>query len=65
MFWRKVLEIYATSIGYDLGEEASQVFFATAQNKMQWAAHRQTPAEIRNERADAEMQRSFWSTTSV
>jgi hypothetical protein len=46
VFWRKVLEIYATSIDYDPGEEASQVFFATVQNKMHWAAHGQTAAEI-------------------
>ena len=37
VFWRKVLEIYATSIDYDPGEDASQVFFATVQNKMHWA----------------------------
>ena len=42
VFWRKVLEIYATSIDYDPGEEASQAFFATVQNKMHWAAHGQT-----------------------
>ena len=53
VFWRKVLEIYATSIDYDPGEEASQVFFATVQNKMHWAAHGQTAAEIVHERADA------------
>ena len=53
VFWRKVLEIYATSIDYDPGVEASQVFFATVQNKMHWAAHGQTAAEIVHERADA------------
>ncbi len=37
VFWRKVLEIYATSIDYNSGEEASQAFFATVQNKMHWA----------------------------
>ena len=36
VFWRKVLDIYATSIDYDPGEEASQLFFATVQNKMHW-----------------------------
>jgi hypothetical protein len=41
VFWRKVLEIYAKSIDYDSGEEASQTFFATVQNKMHWAAHGQ------------------------
>jgi len=53
VFWRKVLEIYATSIDYNSGEEASQAFFATVQNKMHWAAHGHTAAEIVHERADA------------
>ncbi|MBI3657880.1 MAG: virulence RhuM family protein [Acidobacteria bacterium] len=56
VFWRKVLEIYATSIDYDPGEEASQVFFATVQNKMHWAAHGRTAAEIVHDRADATRQ---------
>jgi hypothetical protein len=34
VFWRKVLEIYATSIDYDPNEEVSQQFFATVQNKI-------------------------------
>lgn len=53
VFWRKVLDIYATSIDYDPSEEASQRFFATLQNKMHWAAHGQTAAEVIAERADA------------
>ena len=53
VFWRKVLEIYATSIDYDPSEAASQVFFATVQNKMHWAAHGHTAAEIVHDRADA------------
>jgi len=53
VFWRKVLEIYATSIDYDPAEEASQLFFATVQNKIHWAAHGHTAAEIVDERADA------------
>ena len=53
MFWRKVLDIYATSIDYDPGTEASQRFFATVQNKMHWAAHGHTAAEIILQRADA------------
>ncbi len=56
VFWRKILEIYATSIDYDPGEEASQAFFATVQNKMHWAAHGHTAAEIVHERADAARQ---------
>lgn len=54
MFWRKVLDIYATSIDYDPGTEASQRFFATVQNKMHWAAHGQTAAEVVYQRASAE-----------
>lgn len=53
VFWRKVLEIYATSIDYDPRVEASQRFFATVQNKMHWAAHGHTAAEIIAARADA------------
>ena len=53
VFWRKVLDIYATSIDYDPNTTASQEFFATVQNKMHWAAHGHTAAEIIYERADA------------
>ena len=52
-FWRKVLDIYATSADYDPRAEASQAFFATVQNKMHWAAHGQTAAEVIAARADA------------
>jgi len=53
VFWRKVLEIYATSIDYDPNVEMSQEFFAAVQNKMHWAAHGHTAAEIIAKRADA------------
>jgi len=53
MFWRKVLDIYATSIDYDPGSEQSQLFFQQVQNKMHWAAHGHTAAEIIYARADA------------
>jgi hypothetical protein len=53
VFWRKVLDIYATSVDYDPSAEASQRFFATVQNKMHWAVHGHTAAEIVRERADA------------
>jgi len=53
VFWRKVLDIYATSIDYDPSAEASERFFATVQNKMHWAAHGHTAAEIIADRADA------------
>lgn len=54
VFWRKVLDIYATSVDYDPSAEASQRFFATVQNKMHWAAHGHTAAEIVHARADAD-----------
>ena len=54
VFWRKVLEIYATSIDYDPAAEASQQFFATVQNKMHWAAHGHTAAEVIHARASAD-----------
>ena len=53
VFWRKVLGIYATSVDYDRDTEASRQFFATMQNKMHWAAHRHTAAEVIVARADA------------
>jgi hypothetical protein len=53
VFWRKVLDIYATSIDYDPSAEASERFFASVQNKMHWAAHGHTAAEIIADRADA------------
>ena len=53
MFWSKVLEIYATSIDYNPRAESSQLFFATVQNKMHWAAHGHTASEIVFQRADA------------
>jgi hypothetical protein len=53
VFWRKVLDIYATSIDYDLNTDLSREFFAVLQNKMHWAAHGHTAAEIVAARADA------------
>ncbi len=53
VFWRKVLDIYATSIDYDPKADVSHDFFATIQNKMHWAAHGHTAAEIIYERANA------------
>jgi hypothetical protein len=43
VFYRKVLDIYATSVDYDARAEVSKRFFATVQNKMHWAAHGKTP----------------------
>lgn len=53
VFWRKVLDIYATSIDYDPSTDLSQTFFKTVQNKMHWAAHGQTAAEVIYQRIDA------------
>lgn len=53
IFYRKVLEIYALSIDYDPRVEITKNFFATVQNKMHFAAHGHTAAEIIYNRADA------------
>jgi len=53
VFWRKVLDIYATSIDYDPKLAISIEFFQTVQNKMHWAAHGQTAAEVIYTRIDA------------
>jgi len=53
VFWRKVLDIYATSVDYDPNAEISQQFFKTIQNKMHWAAHGNTAAEIVYQRANS------------
>jgi hypothetical protein len=53
VFWRKVLDIYATSVDYDPNQEISVLFFQTVQNKMHWAAHGNTAAEIIYRRIDA------------
>ena len=53
VFWRKVLDIYATSIDYNAAVEISKIFFKTVQNKMHWAAHGNTAAEVIFYRIDA------------
>lgn len=55
VFYRKVLEIYATSLDYDPRVNMTQQFFQTVQNKLHWAAHGHTAAEIIFERANAEL----------
>jgi hypothetical protein len=52
-FYQKVLDIYATSIDYTPDAEQSSRFFAAVQNKMHWASHGHTAAEVIAERADA------------
>ena len=53
VFWRKILDIYATSIDYDPRSDKSKKFFKQVQNKMHWAAHGHTAAELIYERADS------------
>ncbi|MBT3382289.1 MAG: virulence RhuM family protein [Prolixibacteraceae bacterium] len=55
VFWRKVLEIYSTSIDYDPSLEMSVMFFKTVQNKMHWAAHGKTAAEVIYQRVDSSL----------
>ena len=52
-FYQKVLDIYATSVDYTPDTEMSQQFFAIVQNKMHWASHGHTAAELIHQRADA------------
>jgi hypothetical protein len=52
-FYQKITDIYATSIDYDVTAQATKRFFATVQNKLHWAIHGQTAAEVVFNRADA------------
>jgi hypothetical protein len=52
-FYRKICDIYQTSVDYDPSAEMTQLFFQTVQNKMHWAVHGQTAAEVIQNRADA------------
>ncbi|CAN5267128.1 virulence RhuM family protein [soil metagenome] len=63
VFWKKVLEIYATSEDYDPKAETSKLFFQTVQNKMHWAVSGQTAAEIVVTRADAAKPRMGMTST--
>ena len=56
VFWRKVLDVYATSIDYDPKTEQSVAVFKTIQNKMHWASHGETAAETVYRRVDAAKQ---------
>ncbi|MDO8842797.1 virulence RhuM family protein [Methylicorpusculum sp.] len=53
-FYQKITDIYATAIDYDVTASATKRFFATVQNKLHWAIHGQTAAEVVYTRADAE-----------
>ena len=54
VFYRQILDIYGTSIDYTAKDEHSLLFFQTVQNKMHYAAHGHTAAEVLMERANAE-----------
>lgn len=56
VFYRKILDIYETSVDYDPNTEISEEFFKTVQNKMHFATHGHTAAEIIFQRVDADKQ---------
>ena len=62
VFWRKILDIYSTSVDYDPKAKITQDFFKTIQNKMHWAVHGHTAAEVIVERANG--QKDFMGLTS-
>ena len=55
-FYQKITDIYATSIDYDSKADISKEFFATVQNKLHWAIHGNTAAELIKLRADKTQQ---------
>jgi len=55
-FYQKITDIYATAIDYDVNAQATKRFFATVQNKLHWAIHGQTAAEVIVTRADHQKQ---------
>jgi len=61
-FYLKITDIYATSIDYDVTAKATKRFFATVQNKLHWAIHGNTAAELIVNRANAEKQHMGLST---
>ena len=54
VLYRQVLDLYATAVDYDPRSEASRLFFKIVQNKLHYAAHGHTAAEVIYERADAD-----------
>jgi len=61
-FYQKITDIYATSIDYDVTAQATKRFYATVQNKLHWAIHGQTAAEVIVDRADHQKQNMGLST---
>ena len=54
VLYRQVLDLYATAVDYDPRSETSRLFFKIVQNKLHYAAHGHTAAEVIYERADAD-----------
>jgi len=68
IFYAKIKDIYATSIDYSPNSEQAQLFFASVQNKMHWAIHGQTAAEVIYKRANADspnMGLTSWKNSPV
>ena len=68
VFYRKICDIYATSIDYDAAVEITRDFFSNVQNKFHWAIHGHTAAEVVMQRADASkpnMGLTNWPTTEI
>jgi hypothetical protein len=61
-FYQKVTDLYATAFDYDASAPTTKAFFALVQNKMHWAVHRHTAAELIIERADADREHMGLST---
>ena len=53
-FYQKITDLYSTAFDYDKSSKTTRLFFKTVQNKMHWAVHRHTAAELIVERADSE-----------
>lgn len=61
-FYQKITDIYATAVDYDASAQATKRFYATVQNKLHWAIHGQTAAEVIVDRADHEKEHMGLST---
>ncbi|MDR1779647.1 MAG: virulence RhuM family protein [Tannerella sp.] len=64
-FYQKITDIYSTALDYDTTAKTTQEFFKKVQNKLHWAIHRHTAAELIYERADAEKQNMGLQTWSA
>lgn len=67
-FYQKITDIYSTSVDYNGKAEVTQEFYATVQNKLHWAIHGQTAAEVIHSRADASkknMDLTAWKNSPI